>query len=238
MFFRNFRRNFVLIGLVAVVAVTSRAAEIFPDAGKYSADLLELAAPAEMREIGLRMHRALAADPTWLKSYLEENHLKPGEALPYHEKFGITQEEYNRFLASVGKLTLQKVKDVTVRVSKAEDKVTITLEGIDLPMRVFEFSPDGEAMTCTLGSTTDHVDIDQENADAPTGKWHGTQWEVRKGDPESGNEDDFVVLQFSLGIDPMKRNLINVRIRSQTRGRASDVSNLVRWPASELHRGR
>jgi hypothetical protein len=167
-----------------IVAVPSFAADMFPLNGDHVAELFVMGMPKESEEIGQRMQRALATDPEWLKSYLEEKRPKPGEVIPYHEKFGISKEEYGRFVQSIGKLSLNRLGNVMVRVKKVGAKVVISIEGAALPVNVFEFSADGELMTCALGSTADHHEIDQSDASAPTGKWRGRQWSLQQGEAD------------------------------------------------------
>jgi hypothetical protein len=218
-----------LIGLFALTAIPLVAADIFPPIGSHSADLLVLGMPKEAEEIGRRLQQALAADPTWLKSYLAGQNLKPGDILPYNVKFGITKDEYALFVRSMDKMTLNKVGEVIVHVKKLDNKEVISIEGVTLPVNTFEFSADGETMTCALGHTTEQTTIDQSDATSPTGKWHGTQWALQQGEPNTNGTDDFLSLKLAIGVDAMDRNLLYLRIVGRQQGQGIEVGTVARW---------
>ena len=214
----------------ALIASSSLAVEIFPPVGDHAAELMVISGPKEAEEIMKRMKKALAADPAWLKSYFEEKKPKPGESLPYHEKFGISKKEYDLVVQSIGKLTLNKVADVIVRVKKTENKVFVSIEGADLLVNAFEFGVDGKSMTCAKGSTMERAEINQTNAAAPTGKWSGTKWVLEQGILDPSSKDDCLSLSIGVGVDDKGRNMIYLRIVGRQQGQIMDIAALARWP--------
>jgi hypothetical protein len=218
-----------LLVLCALVAAPVIAADFFPSAGDHAAEMYVLGMPKEAEAVAAKMQKALAADPQWIQTYLKEKNPKPGEILPYNEKFGITKEEYDLFIRATKSMTLNKVADVVVNVAKSKDKVTILINVPTLPVRQFEFTPAGEEMSCSLGSAKQHTEINQTNADAPTGKWNGFQWTLEQGTPAVQSQTDWWGLKFAIGHDEFSRELIYLDIKGQKQGKSLLASVLVRW---------
>ncbi len=217
-----------LLALFALAAATVIAADSFPNAGDHAAEMFVAGLPREAEAIAAKMQKALA-DPQWIQTYLKEKDPKPGEILPYSEKFGITKEEYDLFIRSTKNMTLNKVADVIVRVVRVKDKVTISINDPALPVKEFEFTPAGEKLTCSLGSTTQRTEINQTNADAPTGKWKGLQWTLEQGTPAVQSQADWWGLKFAIGHDELNRELIYLDLKGQKQGKSLLASVVVRW---------
>jgi hypothetical protein len=218
---------------IVVTASSLCAADIaFPPAGQHKADLLTVGMTAEAEGIGRKLQQSLAADPAWLESYLKESSPKPGEPLPYHQKMGITKDEYAAFLGAAKGMGLRKLSDAIVKIEQAQGKVTIHIEGVALPSDTFEFSSDGETMKCSLGTSGGPEVIDQKNESGPTGAWTGSQWIVAQGSstPSLTGTDDAYQVKVAIGKDSKKRNLIYLRIVGRRNKTPMDITYILRWP--------
>jgi hypothetical protein len=204
----------------------------FPPAGRYKADLLSPATTPEAEAIGLKLQQAMAADPAWFQSYLQEAGLEPGQLLPYHEKMGITEEEYAAVLEAAKSMGLKKLSDAYVSFAEAQGRLTMHIEGVALPTYTFVFSSGGQEMKCTLGSSAAPTAINQKDESSPAGAWKGSQWVVTKGNPEQAlkGAGDVYELKVAIGKDTMERNLIYLRIAGRRSRNLIDLTYLLRWP--------
>ncbi|OYW31179.1 MAG: hypothetical protein B7Z47_01845 [Chthoniobacter sp. 12-60-6] len=163
---------------------------------------------------------------------MKENAPKPGQPLPYHEKMGITKDEYATFIEATRHMGLRKLSDAVVRFEQAQGKVTMHIEGVTLPANTFEFSADGQSMKCSLGSAGAPETIDQTNESAPTGAWRGSQWIVSEGVSTTSltGTDDAYQVKVAIGADSKKRNLIYLRIVGRRKQTPMDITYIFRWP--------
>jgi hypothetical protein len=204
----------------------------FPPAGRHKVDLLTVGSTPEAEALGSKFQQALAADPAWFQSYLKELALEPGELLPYHEKMGVTEEEYATLMEAADNMALTKVSDAGVRFSQAKGQTVLHLEGVALPADTFVFSADGQTMNCALGRSAARTAIDQKNESAPAGAWQGSQWVVTKGNPEqalTGTEDAYEAT-VAIGKDTGERNLIYLRIIGRRHQSPLNITYILRWP--------
>ena len=225
----------LILAILSIVITASSliASEAsFPPVGQHKVDLLTVGMTKEAEDIGRKLQQSLAADPAWLESYLKETAPKPGEPLPYHQKMGITKDEYARFLEAAKGMGLRKVSDAVVRFEQAEGKLTMHIEGVELPSKTFEFSSDGQTMTCSLGRSGAPEAIDQKNESAPTGAWIGRQWIVSEGSstPSLTGIDDAYQVKVAIGKDSKKRNLIYIRVVGRRNQSPMDITYILRWP--------
>ncbi|MFD1734506.1 hypothetical protein ACFSC4_29340 [Deinococcus malanensis] len=93
--------NRVLPPLLATLLSTVSAAAPPPvqtllPSGRVTVDLLTPTYPPDILDIGRRMQDAARTHRDW---FLEQvRNAAPGEPLPYDPRFGVTREEYQRFL--------------------------------------------------------------------------------------------------------------------------------------------
>lgn len=140
----------------------------------------------EMEDLILQLGQAMKEKPLWAMAYMAE-HSEPGEVVPYHENFGITEQEYQGLLAGFWSLRKKKVAEVDlwfesigdnkIRVHSRELKDLLGLVEIDFANN-FANTPHGKA---------DQQDWAGHEADAesrnypfglkpPMGKWKGIRW--------------------------------------------------------------
>jgi hypothetical protein len=162
-----------------------------------------------VNEIVDRLYAHLTDQRDWLSDYWRKNgDFKPGEGLPYHENFGITEEEYQTFLT--GRLTVP-IRRLALAFSIEEDIYTITaLEGdeigvIRIDMKTVTVSTQfGLTAECKMG----YPDID--SSDAHVTGWYGATCIDNDGSQSDGNETS---LLFSIGKTTENRLLINYQAK-------------------------
>jgi hypothetical protein len=216
-------------------ASAALAADPIPPKGTHKAEVFLLGSSAEVEAAAAKMKAALAKKSAWLQKYLKEKNPKPGEILPYHENFGVTEAEYKLIVESKKTLTLKKIGSAPIQVEDAgEGKLKITLgpvEGLPLALPVTEFtlSKDRSEMSCKFGSDAKAEEINQTDAKAPTGKWSGKQWSIEKGNADTAAHEDAWRVSLALGNDAENRRLMYLRAVGRVNGETMDASPIFRW---------
>lgn len=220
-----------IISMILVASSLKAADVAFPSAGSYKADMLVAGMSQEADAIGKKLQQALAADPAWIQAYLKETAPKPGEPLPYHPKMGITQKEYAALQAAGKSMSLQKVADAVVTIGEDQGKISLRIESGGAPSQTFEFSPDGQAMKCLLGTSGAPKAINNRDESSPTGAWTGSQWTITEGTPDMAGTADAYQFSVAIGKDLKKRHLIYVRALGRRNQRREDIAFVKRCQA-------
>lgn len=158
---------------------------------EMTAEILDFAFSPEIQDILLRFQKAMADNKEWIEEYFSKNY-KAGEGLPYHEKFGITIEEYqkvkdmNQATPSVvvkGSVRI-KVKHTASNISFTttdEELKFIELLEIDLKKQIVVFNND----------TIPYRNEINAPASTPFGEWHGYSWKNESSN--LGEKDDLKI---------------------------------------------
>ncbi|HLP36579.1 hypothetical protein [Lacibacter sp.] len=156
-----------------------------------TAEILDFAFSPEIQDILLRFQKAMADNKEWIEEYFSKNY-KAGEGLPYHEKFGITIEEYQKVTdmnqsppSVVVKGSVQiKVKHTAGNISFTttdEELKFIELLEIDLKKQIVVFNND----------TVPYSNEINAPASTPFGEWDGYSW--KKESSNLGEKDDLKI---------------------------------------------
>jgi hypothetical protein len=151
-------------------------AQHLPKSGIIRGSVMVAAAAPELEALAKRMQTAVAANAEWFRAYVEA--AGTGE-LPYHTNLGLTEEEYKRFLSrSEAGSTLRHVGSVEISLNRAEDgTLTFVSTPSDFPLHLVSISADGTTVETPYGRLMRGADINQRDANAPTGRWSGPRWE-------------------------------------------------------------
>ncbi|MCV2366085.1 hypothetical protein LNV23_21815 [Paucibacter sp. DJ1R-11] len=72
--------------------------------GLSTASILGIATDPKVEKISRIFTAAAQANNEWFKGYVAaHSNLKPGDILPYHKNFGISEDEYRFFIESIQK---------------------------------------------------------------------------------------------------------------------------------------
>jgi hypothetical protein len=218
----------VAAALAGLTAIPAFGAEPLPPAGTYRAEILGLPpTPPEIEKLMHTMMLAVASDPDWIITYRQQHPLKPGERLPYNEKFGISAADYARMVQAASHVTLAKVGEAVVTVAAQDGTTTIALQGTSLPVAEFEFEADGK-IRCAKGAADSSKPIDESRASAQMGTWQGSEWTIQPEDADSG-EPDGTAIKVDLGLDSTHHRLMGIQILHKPEQTELDQSVLVRW---------
>ena len=166
-------------------------AAIFKE-GTYQADVMGLRMQPDMElkytAIMTKMEQSVQANPDWHKEAI--SNLELGEVLPYDERLGITQEEYDFLLISDEYMELSKVGEEEVTITEGEDGLTIEIPS-SVAMKKVTFSADGSVAQSDAGELVYGGEIVASESQKVTGRWNGHFY--RK---EGLNAGEFVELSF------------------------------------------
>ena len=165
--------------ILPLSAIATDLERYFPSSGVIKGDVMILAASPESEAISRKMQIAVAANPEWLLYYVEQ--AGPG-LLPYHENFGITEEEYEVIInLAEGGMTLQRVGSVEITIEQQEaGGITFHVDPNNFLLHRLSISADKQYAESSFGLMERGEDIKQLNASSPTGRWSGLKWEQEK----------------------------------------------------------
>lgn len=192
------RRSLVAAAATAIfVSETTWSAtentSYLPAAGEYVARDMQVVAPQELVILGGRISDAVKRNPVWFQGYVSK-HAKVSP-LPYSSEFGITEEEYKRFL-TLGKAqsALQEVGRAPLILTKSGTKIVFSSTSSSGALSGVSVDTLGRWVDTPYGRLSRSTRIDQQDPDAPTGRWSGMQWS--NGEPDGANQ----TAKFALGL--------------------------------------
>jgi hypothetical protein len=165
-----------------------------PKGGAIQADVMILATSKEVEEIALRFQSALKANPEWSKAYLSK--AEKGKPLEFHKNFGISEEDYEYFLAESQKMKLVKSAEATLQFTKTIDG-NIEISGLPAKSPHNKMVYDSKLNKVEIASTTLDIysEINQTKSHSATGRWKGKQWSFKK----MKSQNDFKAIKFAIG---------------------------------------
>lgn len=115
--------------------------------GVFEAAILEMRMPDDAMELMARFARAVGQDPEWTREYIAaHSDLKPGEPLPWHKNFGLTENEYARLVAAKKETKLVPTARCKLIVKSKEDG-RMLLSGTGRAAVLNGLTIDGRTMT-------------------------------------------------------------------------------------------
>jgi hypothetical protein len=82
--------------------------------GRVNVEVLEMWSPPGLAVLTQRLQQAAQADPTWFQEQVRR--AVPGQPLPYHPKLGLTESEYQEFLALSDSVQMKPVRTAHITV--------------------------------------------------------------------------------------------------------------------------
>jgi hypothetical protein len=94
----------------------------------YKVDLLDFEYSKEVKDILTRLQNFLATQKEWTQDYYSKFY-KPGEGLPYHKNFGITEDDYMKIKNINKSLPTLIIKDTSlIEIERTSDLITFNSE--------------------------------------------------------------------------------------------------------------
>jgi hypothetical protein len=146
--------------------------------GSFAAEVMVLAGSARGHELAAKFKAGVAANPEWFAEQLQR--AKSGEVIPWDPKLGLTEAEYDEFLASTGGLSFKKSHGVTLVVERHDPYFTFTTRGgyPALDALAIKIAVDGSRGETRYGPLPRTSTITASEDQALTGPWNGTCWKM------------------------------------------------------------
>ena len=149
--------------------------------GRLTVDVMELVIPQRVTDLTQRLLKAVRENPDWWSEHVKQ--AKPGEPLPYDSRLGLSESEYNEFLALSKKMTMRKKAEATLIVSTDGDDVYLLDGGQALPdFTGIEIDLKNDLVCTPFGVATKRSEIHAPE-DSALGAWDGVQWKLENPGP-------------------------------------------------------
>jgi hypothetical protein len=201
--------------------------------GKAEADIMAIGVEPgkamELNKISAKMRAKMMENQEWFASYSSEN-MKDGEALPYHENFGITEEEYNKILTVQDHMRLIKQGNSPVEVSRSGDKLIVKADSTENFQEVV-FDLKKNTVQTPFGELPYSDEIQASENQTVTGPWNGHVWRIEEGNVESledisSMDENSAIKTVSLYTGKMEEtgeSLIYIRYKELKDGQVSEA---------------
>jgi len=130
--------------------------------------------PPEIDKFVAKVETAARQDTKWFREFSEQ--AKPGAPLPYHEKLGLTREEYDEYLGLWAKREFKPVEEVMLLLREASGGTwTLTATGEASTLSTLRYDAENDSFRSPNGELVRIDDIDAA-ADSILGAWKGPEW--------------------------------------------------------------
>jgi len=187
--------------------------------------------PREINKYLAKVKEAAKADPAWFREYSET--AKPGVPVPFHEKLGLTRDEYDEYLALWKKREMKAVQDgeVMIRLEEIEEGAwMIRVSGEGYPITNLKYLSKEDVIKSPNGTMTRLEDIESDPMSI-LGKWSGHEWRFKEEDSLGATKENFAIGKTGDG----GHGLLVYRLQSVSlSGRIlSDKSLVIRFPLAK-----
>jgi hypothetical protein len=149
--------------------------------------------PEEISTYVKKVEDSAKADPEWFKAHSKSS--KPGIPLPYHEKLGLTREEYDAYIKLWDARKMSPVKDgnVIVRLEQPVDgEWMIRVTGKGARLSLLRYLDKDDVMKSPNGEMNRLPDIDADPRSI-LGKWTGHEWKFEQEDGLGKTKENFAI---------------------------------------------
>ena len=130
--------------------------------------------PPEIDKYVAKVETAARSDPKWFKEFSAQ--AKPGVPLPFHEKLGLTKEEYDEYRKLWSKREFKSVEDVNLMLRETLGGAwIIQATGSASNISNLRYDEKADAFRSPNGELKRIQDI-KADADSILGAWTGDEW--------------------------------------------------------------
>ncbi len=228
-----------LAGFIAALLLSGQTmattwASYFPTNTPVKARVMTLASSPEENEIARKLHAGLAKNQQWFATYMKE--LQPGQEMPYHENFGISKNEYLKYIRLIAhqKMTqtgtvdiiFQQEKDGTIKI-KTKQKSPIN--GLIINQ---------SSVITPFGKTTQYSPTHNANTRSATGQWKGIEWSLDEFDErllEKHGFDKMVGKDIKLAVGTLEKSgegILSYTVKDLNipKGKKIQISYVIYYP--------
>ncbi|MDX1945126.1 MAG: hypothetical protein SFU86_06950 [Pirellulaceae bacterium] len=184
-------------------------------------DIMKVATSQRQLEFTRRMARAKDEHPDWWR---QVQTIPPGQPAPYDPRCGLTEVEYEEFLALTTSMNVVKAGEAMLEVRSGGENIFVFDGGAELPQWTgFEVNYQSNLVRTPLGEAKKCIRV--EVTESVFGEWSGTEWTLERG--ESGQQKP-VIATFALGtLSSSGRAVMFYRERELGRGGKTTVLQIL-----------
>lgn len=155
-------------------------------------EVIVVVPPSEISKFVAKVKDAADADPAWFKEYSKNS--KPGVPLPFHEKLGLSQDDYAKYIKLWEERKMQPVPEgnVVVRLERAGEMWKIRVTGKGDTISNLKYDPATDVVKSPNGTLTRIPDIDADEKSI-LGKWTGHEWRFSEEDGLGKTKENFAI---------------------------------------------
>lgn len=161
-------------------------------------EIVAVVPPEEIEEYIAKVDKVRVSDPEWFVEYSKK--ALPGIPLPYHEKLGLSEAEYEEYLKLWDKREMKVLPqgELIVRLEKKGDKWRIRATGQASDLTTMFYDPKADTFTTTSGVLKRIEDIDADKRSI-LGAWTGKEWKMEIDDGFGITKENLAVGKLSDG---------------------------------------
>jgi len=216
---------------------TANAAE---EAPKFFAGLLKKDAPVK-GQIGMvlpppeidkyvaKVEASARKDKQWFMEFSAA--AKPGLPLPYHEKLGLTKEEYGEYMKVWNQREFKPIEEVMLLLRQSSNSTwTVTATGKASTLSTLRYDPKKDVFLSPNGELKRIEDI-KSDPGTILGEWNGQEWKFEEKTSLGTTKENIAFGKYADG----KYGLVIYRVQEMTEAgtRLLDKSLVIRFPLSK-----
>ena len=189
----------------AAHATTPQPVESFlPQEAITTATYVEIERDPAFDEFTRRMREFMENDREWYEQYAREHQTDWEARIPWHERFGVSREEYEHFTEPMNHFREVSRQEIEFRTVRSEGRVRVELVGEDLLLTGIDLDLEAETAGTPLDVLPLKTFIDLERASLPPGVHRGVHFRTPdKKIRETSRRESMVigeVRELNLGI--------------------------------------
>ncbi len=180
--------------------------------------------PKEINKYIAKVQAAAKLDPPWHAEYAKK--ATPGIPLPWHEKLGLTKEEYGDYIKLWGQREFKAVQQVVIRLEEPKPgEWMIRVSGVGMSISLLRYNLETDTFKSPNGILKRIEDIDAEERSI-LGAWKGKEWRYEQNSGFISTKENLALGTFKGG----KNCVLIYRLLESTSGHLlADKSLVIRF---------
>jgi hypothetical protein len=204
------------------------AAYLTPNKG-VKGEVVAVVPPDGIQKYIQMVEEGSSKNPEWFAEYSAKS--KPGVPLPYHEKLGLTKEDYDQYLELWDQREFKVIQPVGVRLELLGGEWMIRVSGAGAKISLLRYDKAADTFKSPNGKMKRIEDISADPASILRG-WTGHEWKFEEVSALGKTKENFAIGRT----EDKKYGLLVYRLQDiSANGRPLyDSSMLIRFVAKEL----